>query len=65
MMIVVMRRGTMPGRATATGHSHAALGAQLPALRLHASRGPGYIGNGVATEPHRIGRAGLPNVDLA
>ena len=61
-MMIVVRGGPLPATAA---HGHAALGAELRTFCLHAGRGPGHVGDRVAAEPHRIGRAGLPNVDLA
>ena len=62
MMIIVVGGCPLPAAA---GHRQAALGAQLRTFCLHAGGGPGHVGDGVTAEPHRIGRAGLPNVDLA
>ena len=45
--------------ATAAAHRGAAWRAQLRRFRLHAGRHLGHIRDGVAAQPHGIGRAGL------
>lgn len=65
VVAIVARDDSTPasGVTAASGHGHAALGAELRTLRLHAGGRPRHVGDGVAAEPHRIGRTGLLHID--
>src|SRR5580704_12127949 len=63
MVVVVMHPAPAATTAAAAGHGHAALFADLRVLCFHAGRDFHPVRDEVGTQPHRIGRTNLLNVD--
>ena len=62
-MVVIVVHPLPTTTATAAGHGHAALFADLRVLCFHAGGDFRPIRDDIGTQPHRIGRTNLLNVD--
>ncbi len=59
MVAVVMRPVVVPTASATTVHNDTTGLTELRPLGLHAGRDLGNVGNEIAAQPHRIGRASL------
>jgi hypothetical protein len=65
VVVIVVHPAPAAAATPAAGHSHAALFADLRVLRFHAGGDFHPIRDDVGTQPHRVGRANLLDVDGA
>jgi hypothetical protein len=63
MVVIVVHPAPAAAATPAAGHSHAALFADLRVLSFHAGGDFHPIRDDVGTQPHRVGRTNLLDVD--